>query len=162
MIFVIKGQRGVVLIVSLVFLVALTAVAAALMQNSTTDIKMSGASEEKVVAVQAAISAVDELIFNQVAPAQTNLFARPISGENFPVKESKLFSVVPTDIKAEVDNTNNKYQLEIDCPHLKVASSTNTFTCNMLKIQINKKYGRKGHNEIVVNSGIAQQLLKKG
>lgn len=40
-------QKGVVLIISLVFLVALTAVAAALMQNTTTDMKMSGASEEK-------------------------------------------------------------------------------------------------------------------
>ena len=63
-------QRGVVLVVSLVFLVALTAVAAALMQNSTTDMKMSGASEEKVVALQEVVSAVDEVIFNQVGPGQ--------------------------------------------------------------------------------------------
>ena len=48
----IGSQKGVVLVVSLVFLVALTAVAAALMQNSTIDMKMSGASEEKTVALQ--------------------------------------------------------------------------------------------------------------
>ncbi|MFQ3266042.1 MAG: type IV pilus assembly protein PilX, partial [Colwellia sp.] len=41
-------QRGVVLVVSLIFLIALTAVASALMLNTTTDMKMSGASEMQV------------------------------------------------------------------------------------------------------------------
>ena len=74
-----RNQTGVVLIVALVFLIALTAVAAALMQNSTTDMKMSGASEEKVVATQEAISASDEVIFRQVnAAVGNNKFALPI------------------------------------------------------------------------------------
>ena len=36
------------------------------MQNTTLDIKMSGASEEKSVATQEAISAVDQVIFRQM------------------------------------------------------------------------------------------------
>ncbi len=161
MIFVKKRQRGVVLVVSLIFLVALTAVAAALMQNSTIDMKMSGASDDKVIAMQSAVSAMDELIFNQVAPNQTNLFARPVLGENFPLNESSLFASPPDKTTAFVVVTNNDYNLEVDCPHAKVASSTNTFTCNMLRAQITKRFGRNNENVILVNSGITQQLLKK-
>ena len=62
----VSHQQGVVLVVSLVFLIALTAVAAALMQNTTSDMIMSGASQEKVVATQEAVSAIDEIIFNYI------------------------------------------------------------------------------------------------
>ena len=79
-----KNQQGVVLIVSLVFLISLTAVVAALMQNTTADVKMSGASEQKMIATQSAVSAIDEVIYNQVAPGKTNVFARTISDSNFP------------------------------------------------------------------------------
>ena len=65
-----KNQQGVVLIVSLVFLVALTAVAAALMQNTTTDMKMAGASEEKVSA-DSAEAAVGAPAAEPVASART-------------------------------------------------------------------------------------------
>lgn len=62
-------QKGVVLIVALVFLIALTAVVAALMQNTTTDMKMAGASEEKTVATLEAFSAIDEIMFREIGRA---------------------------------------------------------------------------------------------
>jgi len=157
-------QQGVVLVVSLVFLVALTAVAAALMQNTTTDMKMSGASQEKVLATQEAISAVDEIIFNQVSPGETNEFAAAIV--TFKDGEKKLTDEMPTLWDSdkfdppELDVTNNEYMLEADCPHSRLASSTQVFTCNVLKIQINRKYGRNDTSAVNVNSGIAQQLLR--
>lgn len=157
-------QQGVVLVVSLVFLVALTAVAAALMQNTTTDMKMSGASEEKVIAVQQAISAVDEIIFNQVSPGKTNEFAAAIV--TFKDGEKKLTAEMPTLWDSnifdppELDVTNNEYMLEAGCPHSKVASSTQVFSCNLLKVQVNRKYGRDKTSTVNVNSGIAQQLLQ--
>ncbi|WP_440874360.1 pilus assembly PilX family protein [Thalassotalea sp. PLHSN55] len=152
-----KKQQGVVLIVSLVFLIALTGVAAALMQNTTTDMKMSGASEEKMVATQEAISAVDEVIFNQVAPGATNTFAQPIV--NFPV-DAGLLPGTKTSSTASVDIINNQYGLEADCPHSRLASSTQVFTCNVLSVQVNRNYGRKKNSTVNVNSGIAQQLLR--
>ncbi|PKG86516.1 hypothetical protein CXF85_01675 [Colwellia sp. 75C3] len=156
----IANQNGVVLVVSLVFLVALTAVAAALMQNSTTDMKMSGASEEKVVALQEVVSAIDEVIFNQVAPGKTNRFAKPISGDNFPIASADLLSGTTTSSTATVNVANNQFNIDIACPHLKLASSTEVFSCNILRVNTNRTYGRTGNSNISADSGIAQQLLK--
>lgn len=154
-----KKQQGVVLLVSLVFLVALTAVAAALMQNTTTDMKMSGASEEKIVATQSAISAVDEVIFNQVAPGQNNTFA--LSLVNFPNNnQATLLPGTATGAAASVNVTNNQFTLEADCPHTRSASSAQVFTCNVLRVAVTRNYGRTGTSVVQVNSGIAQQLLR--
>lgn len=148
-------QAGVVLVVSLVFLVALTAVAAALMQNTTTDMKMSGASERKVVAVQDAMSAVDEIIITQ----RTSGFIRPVRGINFPLN-NPLPATPSTSATADVVVANNNFLLEADCPHSKLASSTGVFTCNVLRVRISRDYGRNGNSNIQVSSGITQQLLK--
>lgn len=156
----ITRQTGVVLVVALVFLVALTAVAAALMQNSTMDMKMSGASEEKAVALQEIVSALDEVIFNQVGPGKVNSFARPVSG-NFPIiEQAVLLPNTATKSTARVDAANNQFDLDITCPHMKLASSTEVFSCNMLKVTANRKYGRTGQSDLSADSGIAQQLLK--
>lgn len=154
-------QNGVVLIVALVFLIALTAVVAALMQNTTADIKMSGASEDKMIATQAAISAIDEVIFNQVTPGNTNVFAQKITDDNFPNEDqAALLPGTKSGATARVDVTNNLYKLEADCPHSRSASSVQIFACNVLQVQVNRSYGRTNNAEIVANSGVAQQLLK--
>lgn len=156
-----KNQQGVVLIVALVFLIALTAVAAALMQNTTTDMKMSGASEEKTRAIQEAVSAIDEVIYNQVAPGMTNEFAKPLVADNFPnTNQATLLPNTKTQSTAEVDVVNNDLMLETDCPHSKSANSAQVFTCNVLRVQVTRKYGRNDKSEVEVNSGIAQELLK--
>ena len=158
-------QKGVVLIVALVFLIALTAVAAALMQNSTTDMKMSGASEDKVVATQEAISASDEVIFRQVnAAVGDNIFTSPLV--KFDDKDfrnvTNILNITNTnnDTTAHVDAPYNDFDLEPDCSHSKRASSVQVFTCNALRVQILRKYGRKKTNEVEVNTGISQQLLR--
>jgi hypothetical protein len=126
--------------------------------------KMSGASEEKVIAVQQAVSAVDEIIFNQVSPGKTNEFAAAIV--TFKDGKKTLTAEMPTLWDSnkfeppELDVTNNEYMLEAGCPHSKVASSTQVFSCNLLKVQVNRKYGRDKTSTVNVNSGIAQQLLQ--
>ncbi|GLX77162.1 hypothetical protein tinsulaeT_05020 [Thalassotalea insulae] len=149
-------QRGVVLVVSLVFLIALTAVAAALMQNTTTDMKMSGATEEEVVATQEALSAADEVIYNQVE-GDTNNFAQSLV--NFPICDG-LLTGTKTSATGCIDIRNNDFELEADCPHSRSASSAQVFTCNVLRLQVNRTYGRTDSSNVEVNSGIAQQLLR--
>lgn len=158
-------QRGVVLVVSLVFLIALTAVAAALMQNTTTDMKMSGASEDKMVADQEVVSAVDEYIFKQVnGGTGNNGFAKPVATFKDGAKNVKAELTIANkngDIKAaSLDVANNEFNLETDCPHSRSASSAQVFTCNVLRIQISRKYGRNKTSTVEVNSGVAQHLLK--
>jgi type IV pilus assembly protein PilX len=154
-------QRGVVLIVSLVFLIALTSVAAAIMQNTTTDMKMSGASEDKVVATQEAVSSIDEVIYRQVnGGSGNNGFSSAIV--KFPITLTDTLTKTNSGntTTAIVDITNNEFELEADCPHSRTASSTQIFTCNVLRVQVNRHYGRTKTNKIVVNSGVAQQLLR--
>lgn len=154
-----SNQRGVVLVVSLIFLIALTLVAAALMQNSTSDMKMSGATEEKAVALQEVVSAVDEVIYNQIAPGKTNYFART-STENYPmVDQAVLLPSTNTGSSAEVSVAGEGAILDVDCPRSLEGSSNNVFTCSMLLIEAKRAYGRNNINEIVAESGIAQQLL---
>lgn len=158
-------QRGVVLVISLVFLIALTAVAAALMQNTTTDMKMSGASEEKMVADQEVVSAVDEFIFKQVTSGSgNNAFAKPIAtfkdGAKNVIAELTNANKHGDINAASLDLASNEFKLEADCPHSRSASSAQVFTCNVLRIQISRSYGRNKTSAVEVNSGIAQHLLK--
>lgn len=161
-----KKQQGVVLIVALVFLIALTAVAVALMQNSSSDVRMSGASEDKAIATQQAISANDALIADQVSGAAgTNRFAFALV--RFPISglENNLTPKLKPNTTAMIDVANNELKLEGDCPHSRNASSTSVFSCNVLRTQVIKTYGRKNAsgvqtNRIIVNSGVAQELLR--
>ncbi|WP_231731486.1 PilX N-terminal domain-containing pilus assembly protein [Colwellia sp. TT2012] len=157
-------QRGVVLVVSLVFLVALTAVASALMLNTTTDMKMSGASEAKVVANEEAFGATDELIFRQIGPGERNDFALPIvnyaNGDSDVLADLVQSNTNNDVITATIGLANNQFVLVSDCPHSRSASSTQVFTCNVLRVQVTKVYGRNQTSTVQVNAGIAQQLLR--
>ena len=156
----IENQNGVVLVVSLIFLAALTAVAAALMQNSTMDMKMSGATEEKSVALQEAFSGVDEVIYNQVT-ALNSRFTRPVAGEdNFPIETEDLLPATLTGSTAVVDTVRNGYNLDVGCPRMQKGNSEGTYGCSLLRITVNRSYGRNGLSSISVATGIAQQIPK--
>ncbi|MBL0710201.1 MAG: pilus assembly PilX N-terminal domain-containing protein [Colwellia sp.] len=156
-------QQGVVLIVSLVFLVALTAVASVLMLNTSSDMKMSGASQEKVSAIQEAISSIDEVIFIQMK-SNENSFTK----SQFP----RTVNVTPSDMLAKIKAATDTTEIEapdiptnilsVDCPSSRFASSTEMFKCNLLRVQVKKEYGRNNTSNIKVNAGIAQQLLNIG
>ncbi|REL26005.1 hypothetical protein DXX93_05100 [Thalassotalea euphylliae] len=148
-----QQQAGVVLIVALVFLISLTAVASALMLNSTADIKMSGASQEKLIANQEAISATDEVIANQITSG-TNLFTR----QSFPIPlpVSSVKSVTVDSLQITNRNFNNSLP---DCPHSKLASSTEIVKCNLLNIEVDNRFGKGNTSNVSINSGIAQQIL---
>lgn len=146
-----RSQQGVVLVVALVFLISLTAVASALMLSSTTDIKMAGASQEKVEAVQEAISALDETIADQIVDG-TNLFA----GTDFPQVVDSVQSVSVNDVTITNNNTTTK---PVGCPHTALASSSDKIGCNVLTITVNNSYGRKNTSNINAQAGIAQEVL---
>lgn len=149
-----KKQKGVVLIVSLVFLIALTAVAAAMMQNTSTDMKMSGASQEKLIATQETLSEMDEIIHNQV---------RKVDGTNRFTSALPLFPISPTVNEPSITSATitivNPLNLIADCPHTRSASSVQVFKCNVLNVTVDRKYGRTNNSTILVNAGIAQQLI---
>lgn len=154
-------QQGVVLVTSLVFLVALTAVAAALMQNTTTDMKMSGASEEKVVAIQTAISAVDEIINNQLNIQPISVFAQGLNNVPLYTSAELLPVTTKTGASASASVINNPLFVELPCPHSRPGDgmSTDEISCHYLQLNVQRLYGRNNTSNIVINANIAQQLL---
>ncbi|MCP4990410.1 MAG: hypothetical protein GY928_31540 [Colwellia sp.] len=152
-------QQGVVLIASLVFLVALTAVAAALMQNTTSDMKMAGATNEKVVATQAAISAVDEVINNQVNIQETNKFTQGLKA----IAGLSSTDLLPADSKtsatANTSVINNPDFKSVTCPRAKLNFSEGEIECNIFQLQTQRLYGRNNTSTVVVNTNITQQLI---
>ena len=158
-------QQGVVLIVALVFLIALTAVAAALMQNTTTDIKMSGATQEKSIATQETISEMDRVIYNEIRRVNVNDAGTPINRFALPAESFVAPIVLTVTIPDRTVGTldiANEFNLETDCPPTRSGSSTDVFTCNVLRVIVNRTYGRNNNSNVQVNSGVAQQLFKKG
>jgi hypothetical protein len=152
-------QQGVVLVVSLVFLVALTAVAAALMQNTTTDMKMSGATNEKVVATQAAISAVDEIIDNQVNIRAVNVFSQGlINFDGTGYTSAELLGTTKTEATASASVINNPFFDDLNCPRAIVGNSTGTIECNIIELRVQRPYGRENTSNVVVSAKIVQQL----
>lgn len=152
-------QHGVVLVISLVFLVALTAVAAALMQNTTTDMKMAGASNEKVVATQAAISAVDETINNQLNIQPVSVFTQSLN--LIPGYTSAQLLPITTKTKATASTRviNNPLFEEFACPRSANASSVGIIECNFLQLRVQRLYGRHNTSNVVIDANIVQQLL---
>lgn len=156
------NQKGVVLVVSLVFLIALTAVAAALMQNTTSDIKMSGASQDKVIATEDAYTCNDEVIYMSVS--------KQIGGRNVFANSPLAFNAADPSVaiagcdavtESEADITlENPDRLELDCSHSRSPSSVQIFTCNRLRVDVNTKYGRNNQSSIVAVSTVEQQLLR--
>jgi hypothetical protein len=150
-----KRQQGVVLIVSLVFLIALTAVSAALMQNTSTDMKMSGASQEKLIALQEIQSEMDHIIYNQV---------RRVDNTNHFTSALALFPISPTVTKpdittAQIALVNPLQPAAPDCPHTRMASSVQVFKCNVLNVVAARRYGRTKRSTVQLNAGIAQPLI---
>lgn len=153
-------QQGFVLIVSLVFLVALTGVAAALMQNTTSDMKMAGATNEKVVATQAALSAIDEVIDNQINVRTTNLFTQSLEKVNTYTSADLLPATSKTKATASVSlSVSNPSTEEVPCPRARVSSSVGIIECNIMQLQVQRAYGRNDTSNIAVNTNIVQQLL---
>ncbi len=152
-------QQGVVLVIALVFLVALTGVAAALMQNTTSDVKMADATNEKVIATQAAISAIDEVIDNQLNIQAINLFTQGLNFLDGYTSAQLLPITTKTQATARALVINNPTYDETHCPRARVASSVGIIECNFLQLQVQRLYGRNNTSTIVVNSNIAQQLL---
>ena len=150
----IKNQQGFVLVVSLVFLIALTGVASALMLNTTSDMKMSGASQEKVIAIQEAVSSVDEVILKQVGTGEDNVFVTTIIDvDGVPV-------VVTAENTTAVIVNQNAIPIEATCPASHNPSSD--LVCSPLRVVVTKNYGNNETSSVVVNAGILQQVIKPG
>lgn len=137
---------GFVLVTALVFLIALTSVASMLLLNTTTDMKMSGASQERVIAMQQAVSASDDVIQQQTVG--NNLFDGNVFPQNVNVGDAQTTATID-----RVLVVNDM----AECPRAILATSIKG--CNILRVQTTRNYGNNNSNSVVVHAGIYQVLL---
>lgn len=158
-----RSQQGFVLVVSLVFLIALTGVASALMLNTTSDMKMSGASQEKVIATQEALGAIDEAMMKQMALGSANNF---INFVYTPEGTNVAVTSIPAESSTAVITNPLNNNLTVDCSHSEGGSDVDNIDCTFLRLTVTKGYGNKVGNEftstIVINAGIEQQVFGQG
>ena len=67
-----KHQSGIVLVVSLVFLIALMGIASMLMLNTVIDMKMAGANQDKVIALEAAMGELESVMLSDISIAEVS------------------------------------------------------------------------------------------
>lgn len=146
-----KKQQGIVLIIALIMVVAVTGIAVTLMNSSSVDIKITNAAQEREVAENELIGIVQNVIAREVARgANSALFRKKseIPATGFDMGQVAQESNVLT-------NVNNGPK-DLRCP--RKYNFTPGVACNMVKIDTTIDYGTKSNHSITITSGIAQEM----
>ena len=163
-------QQGVVLIIALIMVIAVTGIAVTLMSSSTIDIKITNAAQEREVAENQLIGEVLRVIASEAKKgADSNFFltrdeTKTDTGE-FESDDSKkyIFEKDITepghDMKSIMTNLNNG-SLELNCP--RSYSFTAGVSCNMVQVSTTIEYGSKSKHQLTIVTGIAQEMASTG
>lgn len=144
-------QEGFVLLMSLVMVVAITAIAVSLMSTSSMDMKMATAAEDREMATHVARGGNDELYYNAVN--------RTINSQNyFAAFSSSTTSAQYQSTHGAVSRVSwaSSVQVETDCPRSK--DPTEGLMCIYLQATTAKTYGPNNAHQVNVVSGVAQQV----
>ena len=146
-----RRQRGFVLMVSLVMVIAITGIAVSLLSTSAMDMKMATASEDREMASHIARGGNDQLYSDAVN--------RNVNGQNY-------FAAFSTSQQATNFNSSlgavstvswaSANPTDTDCPRSK--KPTEGLKCNYLTATTVKTFGPSNANQVNVVSGIAQQV----
>ena len=143
--------KGFVLLTSLLMVFAITAIALALLSNSSLDSKMVTAAEQRELALQLARGANDQLYADAVQ--------RRIDGKNY----FAAFSSQQQAVEFESDNGvvstlswASEQRVETDCPRSK--TPTEGLRCHYLQAVSRQPILVNSNYQLQVVSGVAQQV----
>lgn len=145
-------QRGVVLIVALIMLIAITGVAVALMVSSGIDNKMMSSAQEAQVALNEAVGAHDEAYDNEIRQVggQNQFTLRIEIGETLPANETRANTVGTI-------RTYSALPEATTCPPSFYGNS-GSLLCNFTQVNTDTTYGENGQT-ISIQSVVTQQVL---
>ncbi|NMM41640.1 pilus assembly PilX family protein [Pseudoalteromonas arctica] len=157
-------QQGVVLIVALIMVVAVTGIAVTLMSSSTIDIKITNAAQEREVAENELIGEVQKVIVTEAAKgAASSFFLTPNETKTDDTSvitiNEKNISLPGSEMKSIMINMNNG-RLELNCP--RTYSYTAGVSCNMVQVSTTIEYGLKSKHSLTIVTGIAQEMASIG
>ncbi|MFC3033904.1 pilus assembly protein PilX [Pseudoalteromonas fenneropenaei] len=144
-------QRGVVLVVAMVMLVAVTAVAVTLMSSSSIDLKITNAAQEREAADLLLIGEVQRVIAEQAAQGQASLFLR--KKEQIP----QGVSFAGQNGSQNVLTSLNNGPLDLRCP--RQYGYTEGVVCNFTQLETTIEYGSKSRHKVTIVTGVSQEIL---
>lgn len=147
----VRRQKGFVLLMALVVVVAITGIAVTLLSTSSMDMKMATAAEDREMATHIARGGNDELYYNAVNRTvnSQNYFAAFSSTQGATQYNSTHGAVSTVSWASSV-------QVETDCPRSK--DPTEGLMCVYLQATTVKTFGPNNTNQVNVVSGVAQQV----
>ncbi|KAF7786701.1 hypothetical protein PRUB_a1345 [Pseudoalteromonas rubra] len=152
-------QRGMVLIVSMVLIVAVMSVAVTLMSSSTIDIKVTNAAQEREAAEALLMGEVQRIISQEKARVNESVF-QSRNGE-FTNDEGELVRRtihIDEDLELESMQANlNSGQLLLECP--RVFNFTEGLSCVITEVESSVQYGDQSRHQVTVVIGVAQEVI---
>ncbi|MCF2899812.1 pilus assembly PilX N-terminal domain-containing protein [Pseudoalteromonas sp. SYSU M81236] len=146
-----KKQQGIVLILALIMVVAVTGIAVTLMNSSSIDAKITAAVQEREVAENEVMGTVLKVIANQAAAGRNSAF----------FKKPEQIPEGGFDLGAIGDSTNKMINLnngELDLPCPRKYNFTSGVSCNMVEVNTTITYGKKSIHTLTVKTGVAQEM----
>lgn len=144
-------QQGVVLIVALIMVVAVTGIAVTLMSSSSIDIKITNAAQEREVADNLLIGTVQQVIADEASKGGNSRFL--YSRVRVPEVGIDLGDI--GDTSNTMTNLNNG-ALDLPCPRR--FNFTAGVSCNMVQVDTTITYGSKSKHTLTIVSGVAQEM----
>jgi type IV pilus assembly protein PilX len=144
-------QSGFVLMVSLVMVIAITAIAVSLISSSTMDMKMATAAEDREMATHISRGGNDQLFYDAVN--------RTVNSQNYFAAFSTTQTATEFNSSQGAVSTviwGSANQVETDCPRSK--DPTEGLMCIYLQATTVKTFGPTDNNQINVVAGVAQQV----
>ncbi len=146
-----KKQKGFVLLMSMVMVVAITGIAVSLLSASSMDMKMATAAEDREMATHIARGGNDQLYYDAVNRTNNNQnYFAAFSSTQQSAQYNSTHGAVSTVSWA------SSVQVETDCPRSK--DPTEGLMCIYLQATTVKTYGANNNNQVNVVSGVAQQV----
>ncbi|MBQ4833186.1 pilus assembly protein PilX [Pseudoalteromonas sp. MMG010] len=146
-----KKQSGIVLLTALIMVIAVTSIAVTLMSNSSVDIKITNAAQERDVAENQLMGEVQRLIAEEASLGADSRFLYT----NEDVPSDGMVLDADADMKSNMVNLNNGEQ-SLQCPRR--FSYTAGVTCNMIEVTTTISYGSKNQHGLSVVTGVAQEM----
>ncbi|WP_193988576.1 pilus assembly protein PilX [Lelliottia steviae] len=147
----VKKQQGVVLIVALIMVVAVTGIAVTLMSSSSIDIKITNAAQERDAAENKLIGIVQEVIAKEALEDGKSAFL--LKPAKIPAEGFKMNKV---DNETSTLKNMNKGPSALLCP--RKFDPTPGIVCNMVQIDSSLTYGSKSKHTLTVVTGVAQEM----
>ena len=133
------NQSGMALVTSLIFLTALMGLASMLLLNSVIELKIAGANQEKVVALEEATGELDILLLKGLL-------------------SNDLYSNMNVNANTNDPHPTPKVN---DCPASMNGYSNNLIQCVVIYREVTKNYGKKESSFIKLHSALSKQVLAK-